>query len=74
VREVVNEVARPVVLVGHSQGGVGVTYGGADNHFVRHLVYLTAVMPGVDLGETKVGTELVVSGLRSTGLLQRLRP
>ena len=33
VREVVNEVARPVVLVGH-------------------LVYLTAVMPGVDLGET----------------------
>jgi pimeloyl-ACP methyl ester carboxylesterase len=66
VREVVNEVARPVVLVGHSQGGVGVTYGGADNHFVRHLVYLTAVMPGVDLGETQVGTELVVSGMRPT--------
>ena len=66
VREVVNEVARPVVLVGHSQGGVGVTYGGADNHFVRHLVYLTAVMPGVDLGETQVGTELVVSGVRPT--------
>ncbi len=66
VREVVNEVARPVVLVGHSQGGVGITYGGAGNHFVRHLVYLTAVVPGVDLGETQVGTELVVSGIRAT--------
>jgi len=66
VREVAIDVARPIVLVGHSQGGIGITYGAAGVDFVRHLVYLTALMPGVDLGETKLTSELVVKGMRPT--------
>lgn len=54
------------MLVGHSQGGVGITHGGADNAFVRHLVYVTALMPGVDMGETQLATELLLSGMQPT--------
>ena len=60
VREAIAAAGRPVVLVGHSQGGIGITHGGAGEEFVRHLVYLTAILPGADV-EFRV-TDEVISG------------
>lgn len=48
VRELVESVDRPVVLVGHSYGGAVITDASAGSAGVKHLVYLTAVVPDVD--------------------------
>jgi pimeloyl-ACP methyl ester carboxylesterase len=50
VRAALDEEDGPVVLVGHSYGGMVITDAAAGRENVRHLVYVTAVMP--DLGET----------------------
>jgi pimeloyl-ACP methyl ester carboxylesterase len=50
VRELVDSVGSPVVLVGHSYGGAVITDASAGNNNIKHLVYLTAVVP--DVGET----------------------
>ena len=50
VRDALEEEDGPVVLVGHSYGGMVITDAAAGRQNVRHLVYVTSVMP--DLGET----------------------
>ena len=57
VKATLNEVNRPVTLVGHSYGGRIITDAVDDNSQVQHLVYLAAVVPelgtspAVNLGE-----------------------
>ena len=50
VRAALDEEDEPVVLVGHSYGGMVITDAAAGHGNVRHLVYVTSVMP--ELGET----------------------
>ena len=49
VRAALAEVEGPVVLLGHSFGGVAITTAPLGNSNVKHLVYLTAIMPDTDL-------------------------
>jgi pimeloyl-ACP methyl ester carboxylesterase len=53
VGAVLDEEGGPVVLVGHSYGGMVVTDAAAGRENVEHLVYVTSVMP--ELGETMAG-------------------
>ena len=46
----IDEEDEPVVLVGHSYGGMVITDAAAGRANVEHLVYMTSVMP--ELGET----------------------
>jgi pimeloyl-ACP methyl ester carboxylesterase len=76
VRDVVASIGRPVVLVGHSYGGLVITEAGADNESVRALVYvsafapdtgdsalsLSASYPGSTLGEALVGYPVSTGG------------
>ena len=48
VRAALAEVEGPVVLLGHSFGGVAITTAPLGNKNVKHLVYLTAIMPDTD--------------------------
>ena len=48
VRAALNEVEGPAVLLGHSFGGVPITTAPLGNDNVKHLVYLTAMMPNTD--------------------------
>ena len=50
VRALLDEEDEPVVLVGHSYGGMVITDAAAGHPNVRHLVYVTSVMP--ERGET----------------------
>ena len=50
VRSALDEEDEPVVLVGHSYGGMLITDAAADHENVVHLVYVTSVMP--EPGET----------------------
>src|SRR5215210_221656 len=50
VRAALDEEDGPVVLVGHSYGGMVITDAAAGRENVGHLVYVTSVMP--DVGET----------------------
>ena len=50
VRAALDEEDGPVMLVGHSYGGMVITDAAAGREEVKHLVYVTSVMP--DLGET----------------------
>ena len=45
VRTALDEVDGPVILLGHSFGGVPITTAPLGNDNVKHLVYLTAIMP-----------------------------
>ncbi len=64
VQAAVNAVAGPVVLLGHSQGGIGITYGGIAPN-VKRLVYLTAHAPGIDMPDGVVlrSPALVAGGI-----------
>jgi pimeloyl-ACP methyl ester carboxylesterase len=56
-RQAIANVDGPVVLVGHSYGGVVITEAGAD-HQVTQLLYVTSVMP--DVGQSQadlIGSE-----------------
>jgi len=56
-REAIRSVGRPVVLCGHSYGGMVITEAGADERVIG-LIYLTSVMP--DAGQSQgelVGSE-----------------
>lgn len=48
VRAALDQVEGPVVLLGHSFGGVPITTAPLGNDNVKHLVYLTAIMPHTD--------------------------
>jgi pimeloyl-ACP methyl ester carboxylesterase len=48
VRAVLDDVDGPVVLLGHSFGGVPITTAPLGNDNVKHLVYLTAIMPDTE--------------------------
>jgi pimeloyl-ACP methyl ester carboxylesterase len=50
VRELLESFGRPIVLVGHSYGGAVITEASAGTADIKHLVYLTAVVP--DVGES----------------------
>jgi pimeloyl-ACP methyl ester carboxylesterase len=50
VRELLESLGRPVVLVGHSYGGAVITEASSGTEGIKHLVYLTAVVP--DVGES----------------------
>lgn len=45
VRRAIDEVDGPVVLVGHSYGGIVITEAAAGHPKVRHLVYMSAFVP-----------------------------
>ncbi|MFF4621498.1 alpha/beta fold hydrolase, partial [Nonomuraea jabiensis] len=45
VRDVIGGIGRPVVLVGHSYGGMVITEAAAGNPAVRALVYVAAFAP-----------------------------
>ena len=53
VKAALDEEDGPVVLVGHSYGGMLITDAAAGHEKVEHLVYVTSVMP--EMGETLVG-------------------
>ena len=48
VRAALDEEDEPVVLVGHSYGGMVITDAAAGHENVEHLVYITSVMPGLE--------------------------
>ena len=48
VRAVLDEEGEPVVLVGHSYSGMVITDAAAGQENVKHLVYMTSVMPERD--------------------------
>ncbi len=50
LRRVLRRQKHPVILTGHSYGGAVITAAGSDNHNVKGLVYVAAVVP--DEGET----------------------
>src|SRR5580700_6219902 len=50
VRELVESLGRPVVLVGHSYGGAVITEASSGTPGIKRLVYLTALVP--DAGES----------------------
>lgn len=68
VRAALDEEDGPVVLVGHSYGGMVITDAVAGYENVRHLVYLTSVMPDQD--ETMVS----LGGSREPGPWMDPRP
>ncbi len=48
VRAAFDQVDGPIVALGHSFGGVSLTTAPLGNDSVKHLVYLTAIMPDTD--------------------------
>ncbi len=48
VRAALDAIDGPIVLLGHSFGGVPITTAPLGNGNVKHLVYLTAIMPDTD--------------------------
>ena len=50
VSEAVRAAGEPVILCGHSYGGTVITEAGAGEPDVRHLTYITSVLP--DLGQS----------------------
>jgi pimeloyl-ACP methyl ester carboxylesterase len=55
VRSALEEEDEPVVLVGHSYGGMLITDAAAGRGNVKHLVYVTSVMPELDETLASVG-------------------
>ncbi|MGW7683207.1 alpha/beta fold hydrolase [Kribbella sp. NPDC054772] len=60
VRDVIAGIGKPVVLVGHSYGGMVITQAASDNDAVRSLVYVCAFAP--DHGETAFQLSLQFPG------------
>jgi len=53
VRQQIEQIDGPVVVVGHSYGGAVISEGAADLPNVRHLIYLAAFQ--LDVGESALG-------------------
>ena len=68
VRAALDEEDEPVVVVGHSYGGMVMTDAAAGHGNVKHLVYVTSVMP--ELGETMAS----LGGSRAPGPWMDPRP
>lgn len=62
VRQVLDDLSGPVVLLGHSYGGAVITEAGA-HPAVAHLVYLAALVPRDD----ETGGELLAAGAEPAG-------
>ena len=60
VRDVIASTGGPVVLVGHSYGGLVITEAAAENHSVIALVYVNAFAP--DQGESAFGLAAMFPG------------
>lgn len=60
LRDVIAGLGRPVLLVGHSYGGMVITEAGADNPAVVGLVYVAAFVP--DTGESALQLSTSVPG------------
>ena len=60
VRDVIAGIGKPVVLVGHSYGGMVITQAASDNDAVQALVYVCAFAP--DHGETAFQLSLMFPG------------
>ncbi|NIK58919.1 alpha/beta fold hydrolase [Kribbella shirazensis] len=67
VRDVIAGIGRPVVLVGHSYGGMVITEAAAGNDAVKALVYVCAFAP--DQGETAFELSLKFPGSTLGGAL-----
>ena len=50
VREQMAGIEGPIVLLGHSFGGVAITTAALDDERVKHLVYLAAILPDAEGG------------------------
>ena len=59
INEAVDAIGGPVVLVGHSSAGGPVSRVAQDNRHVRHLVYLSALLPTNDESMVGVIEELI---------------
>ena len=68
VRAALDEEDEPVVLVGHSYGGMVITDAAAGHRNVEHLVYVTSVLP--ERGETMAS----LGGSREPGPWMDPRP
>lgn len=63
-KRVIERASGPVVLVGHSWGGVVITEAGADPR-VKALVYVAAYLPDVDEGIAALGSKAPETQLQS---------
>ena len=63
VRAALEEIEGPVVALGHSFGGVSLTTAPLGNDNVKHLVYLTAIMPDTEgtVPDNFVNPELITA-------------
>jgi pimeloyl-ACP methyl ester carboxylesterase len=64
LHEDIEAVGGPVVLCGHSMGGLALTAGG-DHPAVRHLVYLAALMPAPGERQSEFQVSLAAHGSRA---------
>jgi alpha-beta hydrolase superfamily lysophospholipase len=64
-RQAIAEVDEPVVLCGHSYGGVIITEAGADDRVAR-LLYVTSVMPDARQSQADVIRSEPACGWRRT--------
>ncbi|WP_308492774.1 alpha/beta fold hydrolase [Microbacterium terrisoli] len=63
VRDVIASVSGPVILVGHSYGGMVITEAAADNDAVVGLVYVAAFVPGTGQSAFELSTSAPGSSL-----------
>ncbi|MXV80832.1 MAG: alpha/beta hydrolase [Chloroflexi bacterium] len=63
VRRAFEEIDGPIVALGHSFGGVSLTTAPLGNDSVKHLVYLTAIMPDTEgtIPDNFVNPELITA-------------
>ncbi|HEY8172577.1 MAG TPA: alpha/beta hydrolase [Dehalococcoidia bacterium] len=69
VRKTIDSIDGPVIVIGHSYGGMVITEGAAGCANVRRLVYLAAFMP--DVGESVL--TLITSGEQASDIAEALR-
>jgi pimeloyl-ACP methyl ester carboxylesterase len=75
VRDLLDDIAGPVVLCGHSYGGAVISEAAAGVESVRHLVYLCAIVPevGETLGTVMAGTVKPEQGRSELGTAMQVQ-